>query len=140
MEQNSSTRKEFLQKGAAIAGATAVGAIGFTRVAQAADHEDSTITQTASIGLNPDKKDEARKALTELVNAVEANEPGVLAYIAHFTEDNKVLFFEMYKDEAALANHGQQPHMAKIRDAFGAGILTMPLEIGKLERVVGFYR
>ena len=139
-QSTGTTRKEFFRNTAAVAGAAAIGAIGFTRLAHAEVGPD-TITQTASIGLNADKKEEARAALTELVNAVKDNEPGVLAYIAHFTpEYDKVFFFEMYKDEAAMTAHGQQPHMAKIGQAFAAGIFKQPLELVKLERVTGFYR
>ena len=139
-QSTGSTRKEFFRNTAAVAGAAAVGAIGFNRLAHA-EAGDDAITQTAAIGLNADKKEEARAALTELVNAVKDNEPGVLAYIAHFTpEYDKVIFFEMYKDQAAMDNHGTQPHMSMIREAFAAGIFKAPLDLVKLERVEGFYR
>ena len=133
------SRKDFMTAGAAVAGAAAVA--GFVRPVSAAEMENA-ITQTAELGLNPDMKDDALAALKELVAAVEANEPGVLAYICHVTQDDepKIFFYEIYQDEAALANHGQQPHMAKIRGSLQSGALKMPLKIVKMDRVAGFYR
>lgn len=133
------SRKEFMTAGAAVAGAAAVA--GFVRPASAAEL-DGAIHQTAEIGLNPEKKDDALAALTELVAAVEANEPGVLAYICHVTQEDepKIFFYEIYKDDAALASHSQQPHMAKIRGSLQSGALKMPLKVVKLDRVAGFHR
>ena len=131
------TRKEFMT-GVAVAGAAAATGIGFTR--QAAAQDDKTITQTATIGMNPEKKEEAQEAISTLVKAVEANEPDVLAYVAHFMGEDKIFFFEIYKDQAALDNHGKQPHMAAVRQAFMDGVLRQPLEVKKLERIEGFAR
>ena len=81
------------------------------------------ITQTAAFRIDPAREAEAVAALTELAKAVEANEPGVLAYIPHkvASDPTLIVFFEVYADEAAVKNHGTQPHMAKLGELFGTG-------------------
>ena len=138
-----STRRDAL-RGAAIA---AVAGIGFSRLAGAEADPSKMITQTASFRLDPAKEAEAVAALTELAKAVEANEPGVLAYIPHrvATDPTQIVFFEVYADEAAMKNHGQQPHLAKLRDMFQSGVFKpfaegKPVDVVKLNRVAGFSR
>ncbi|MEM1249575.1 MAG: putative quinol monooxygenase [Acidobacteriota bacterium] len=114
--------------------------LGFQRAAQAEDLANA-ITQTAAFQLAEGKEEEGRKILAELVAAVEANEPGVLAYICHQASDdpNKVFFFEIYKDQEALTNHGGQPHMANLMSNIGTLFLP-PFEIVKMDRIAGFSR
>lgn len=132
------TRKEFLTAGAAIV-ATA-SAIGFVRPAFA--EEKDALYQTAELGFDPAKKDEVVTLLKTLTKAVEENEPGVLAYIAHLTEEteSKVFFYEVYKDAATLAAHGTTPHLGEMRKAFTSGVLKAPLTIRKMARVGGYSR
>ena len=132
------TRKEFFTAGAAIV-ATA-SAIGFMRPAFA--EEPGALHQTAEFGMDPAKKDEVVALLTTLTKAVEEKEPGVLAYIAHITEEAepKVFFYEVYKDAATLAEHGKTPHIGEMRKAFASGALKPPLAIRKMGRVSGFSR
>jgi quinol monooxygenase YgiN len=56
------------------------------------------------------------------------------------SEPDTVVFFEMYKDEAALQGHGTQPHLAKMREVFAAGVFKPPLDIQKMTKVGGFMR
>ena len=74
------------------------------------------ITQTAAFRIDAAREAEAIAALTELAKAVETNEPGVLAYIPHKVagDPTQIVFFEVYADEAAMKNHGQQPHLEKL--------------------------
>ena len=141
MAENHPTRKQFIGAGAAVAGAAVASSFGFSRLASAAEHENS-ITQIATLGINEEKADEAIAMLKELCAAVEEHEPGVLAYICHRSKNDtgKVVFFEVYKDEAALTAHGSTPHIGKLRGAFGEGILKPPVDIQPLERLGGFYR
>ncbi len=134
------TRKEFLTGTVAAGAATMVATMGFNRMAQAAEG-DELITQTAEFGMNTDKVDEARAALAELVKGVEAGEPDVLAYICHqgIEDPSQVYFFEVYKNEAALAAHGSTPHMAKFRPNFGT-LLKPPFKITRFDRIEGFAR
>lgn len=114
--------------------------LGFQRAASAEDLANA-ITQTAAFQLAEGKEDEGLEILAELVAAVEAAEPDVLTYICHQASDdpNKLFFFEIYRDEAALANHGSQPHMAKLMSNVGTLFLP-PFEIVKMDRIAGFSR
>lgn len=138
MEQ---TRKDFFKTTAVTGAAAVLAAAGFTRVASADHHE--SITQLAIFGYDPEKKDAAAEGLAKLAAAVEAAEPDVLAYIPHLDEEkNEVVFFEIYKNQAALDNHGGQPHMSDLRALFGDGTLnaTGGFKIVKLTAVGGFSR
>lgn len=134
--EESLTRRSFCAVGAAIT------TIGFTRQATAADPAPAkTITQIAKFKLNMEKEAEGIAALKELCEAVEKNEPGVLAYICHRSvkTPDEIIFFEVYKDEDAMKEHGKTAHMGKLRGAF----LTMfkpPIEVTRLDRIGGFTR
>ena len=130
------TRRSFCAAGAGLA------TLGFNRLGHAAEAEnDEMITQIAEFKLNLDKEEEGIKALQEMCAAVEENEPGVLAYICSRSAKNpdELIFFEVYKDEAALKAHGTTPHLGKIRKAFGT-LLLPPLEVTRLDRIGGFAR
>jgi quinol monooxygenase YgiN len=139
-----STRRDALRAGAA----AAIAAIGFSRLATAQGADASKmITQTAAFRIDPAREADAIAALTELAKAVEEKEPGVLAYIPHrvASDPTQVVFFEVYADEAAMQAHGQQPHLAKLREHFGAGLFKPYaegkfVEIVKLDRIAGFSR
>jgi quinol monooxygenase YgiN len=138
------TRRDVL-RGAA---AAAIASIGFSRMASAQGEAASkVITQTAAFRFDPAREAEAVAALTELAKAVEANEPGVLAYIPHrvAADPSQVVFFEVYADEAAMQSHGQQPHLAKLREHFQGGLFKPYaegkfVEVVKLDRIAGFCR
>jgi len=141
MFQEETSRANFM-KTTAIAGAAAVTAsFGFNRMASAAHHEESEmITQLAIFKYKAEEKEAAIEGLAKLAAEVEKVEPGVLAYMPHLDEANsEVVFFEIYKDAAALANHGTQPHMAWLRPMFGK-VFMPPLKIVKLNQVGGYYR
>ena len=146
MRQRSSasatTRRAFVNGTAAATVGAVGGTLGFSRLAAAQFDPAKALTQTAAFKINPEKETEALALLATLAKAVEDNEPGVLAYIAHRSQSDptQLLFFEVYADEEALRAHGQAPHMAPIRQAFGAGVFQGPLEIVKLDRVGGFWR
>jgi quinol monooxygenase YgiN len=124
------------------AGAAGIATIGFIRPADAADPEPAkVISQLAKFKLKMDKEAEGVQALKDLCAAVEKNEPGVLAYICHRSTKNpeEVIFFEVYKDEDAMKEHGKTPHMAKLRTAF-VTLFSPPLEVTRLDRIGGFTR
>lgn len=138
-QQEGTTRKEFMAAGA-VGAALAAGAFGFVRTASAQE-QAGAITQLASFKLVAGGEDEAVAALQELTKAVEANEPGVLAYVCYRSEKDasQVIFFEIYKDQAALAAHGQTEHLGKLRAGMGK-LFAPPVEITRLTRVGGFIR
>jgi quinol monooxygenase YgiN len=125
----------------------AVAGIGFSRLAAAEGDASKVLTQTATFRIDPAKETEAIAALTELAKAVEEKEPGVLAYIPHRVagDPTQIVFFEVYADEAAMKNHGAQPHLAKLGELFRAGVFKpfaegKPVDIVKLDRIAGFSR
>lgn len=142
MESSEQTRGEFFKATAATGAAAVLAAAGFNRIADAADDEtDESITQIATLGYDPEKKDAAAEGLAKLAAAVEAAEPDVLAYVPHLDEKtNTVYFFEVYKNAAALKNHSTQPHMSMLGPLVGNGTLKMPINIIKLTNVGGFTR
>ena len=131
-------RRHLIAAGAA--GAAVAGSFGFNRLA-AADASEDMITQLAMFKINMDKEEEALELLAGLAKAVEENEPDVLAYMAHRDKDNpeELIFFEIYKDAAALTAHGQTPHLGKLRAKFVTHFKP-PLKIVQLDRIGGYHR
>ena len=73
----------------------------------AEDTEVEPVTLIATLQIKEGKRDDAVKYLTALTKAVQKNEPGTLAYVAHTykNDPNKVLFFEVYAGQEALKKH-----------------------------------
>lgn len=136
-EQQGATRREFV---AATAGAAMVAAFGFNRLTHAEDTA-GVITQIVTLTLKAGAEDKAIATLQELTAAVKANEPDVLVYIAHRSQKDptKIVFFEVYKDAAAVANHSKQPHMAKMFAQAGA-LFEPGMQVEKMDRVGGYSR
>lgn len=136
-EQQGATRREFV---AATAGAAMVAAFGFNRLTHAEDTA-GVITQIVTLTLKAGAEDKAIATLQELTAAVKANEPDVLVYIAHRSQKDptKVVFFEVYKDAAAVANHSKQPHMAKMFAQAGA-LFEPGMQVEKADRIGGYSR
>lgn len=136
-QHEGTTRREFV---AATAGAAMVATFGFSRMTHAEDSA-SVITQVVTLTMKAGAEEKTATVLKELTEAVKANEPGVLVYIAHRSQKDptKIVFFEVYADEAALANHSKQPHMAKMfasaREIFEPG-----MDIVKMDRIGGYSR
>ncbi len=131
------TRREFVAAGA---GAAAVAAFGFNRMAQAED-SDALITQIVKFKIKEGQEEAAEEVLRTMTAAVEKEEPGVLAYIAHRSkkDPSTVVFFEVYKDQAAVAAHGTTAHMGVMRQKF-ATTFVPPLDLEPLDRVGGYMR
>ena len=138
-ESKGTTRREFV---AASAGAAAVAAFGFNRMADAAHHEGAMpITQIVKFSIKEGSEESAVELLKTMTAAVEKEEPGVLAYIAHRSkkDPSTVVFFEVYKDEAAVAAHGTTKHMGDMRMGFAKNFVP-PLDLEPLDRVSGYMR
>lgn len=88
------------------------------------------------------KETEALAEMEKMASAVEANEPGVLAYVFHRLRDDpmQLVLFESYVDDDAFQAHMKTPHMAafqaSVRDAFD----TSEIQVTRLERVAGVVR
>lgn len=80
------------------------------------------ITLVAKIQAADGKAAELEAALRTMVAAVAANEQGpMVTYTLHTsdTEPGTFLFYEQYRDAAAMEAHGKTPHMADLRAALG---------------------
>ncbi len=99
-------------------------------------------TILARFKVQPGKEAEAERAISEMVAAVEANEPGALAYIMHRSQKDptEITVFEVYTDDEALGAHNQTPHMAQFRSNFGSLFDPASVKIERLERFAGFAR
>ena len=88
------------------------------------------------------KEEEALQDLRTLVEGVQANEPGALAYIFHRSQDDpsEIVFFEIYTDDAAFQAHRQTPHMAEHGSSFADLFDAPKTKIEQLERLSGFVR
>ncbi len=99
-------------------------------------------TRLAQFKIRPGKEAEAEKALSEMVAAVEANEPGALAYIAHRSqkEPTEITFFEVYADAEAASAHKKTPHYATLQRSLTQLADLSTVKIVRLERIAGFAR
>jgi len=100
------------------------------------------ITILARFKVQSGKETEAEQAVRDMAAAVQANEPGAVTYLFHRSQrdPNEITVFEVYADESAFSTHGQTPHMAKLRSAFGQVFDPASVKIERLERVAGFVR
>ncbi len=76
------------------------------------------ITLIARIRAAKGKADALEKVLTEMVAVVKKEEPGCLAYRPHRSpkDPDLFLFYEQYRDEAALQWHRDGPHLKPYRE------------------------
>ena len=88
------------------------------------------------------KEDEALERLRAMVQAVQANEPGALAYICHRSQDDpsEIVIFEIYTDDAAFQAHRQTPHIAEFGKSFADLFDASTAKFEQLERIDGFVR
>ncbi len=100
------------------------------------------ITIIAHLKILPGKESEAEKALSDMVSAVEANEPGALAYIMHRSQRDPtdVTIFEVYTDGDAFSTHTQSAHFAALQPKMAQFADLPAVKIERLERFAGFVR
>ena len=92
--------------------------------------------------MKPGKEDEAIQKMTAMVEAVKANEPGVLLYAFHrpVEDPSELVFFEAYVDDDAFKAHGQTPHMGDMRSAFADIFDPTTVKLERMDRTAGFSR
>ncbi len=101
------------------------------------------ITFTARVKMIAGKEIEAMAAAKKMVEMVEQEEPGALAYICHQSEDNaqELVFYEAYADEVAAEVHSKTPHFTQFKSHFGTLFDTASgARIEYLDRIAGFSR
>jgi quinol monooxygenase YgiN len=96
------------------------------------------ITVVAKLQAVAGKEDELKAIFTEMVQNVKANEPGVVSYSLHTTDNDPTLFmfYEQYASPEAFAAHGQTGHM-KAMGAKLAGVLAGRPVIERYTKITG---
>jgi len=99
-------------------------------------------TIIARFRIIPGKEADAEAAIKKQAAAVEAAEPGALAYIFNRNpkEPAEITVFEVYADDAAVAAHRATEHMAAFGALFGTIFDPGSVKIERQERVAGFSR
>ena len=135
---NNSSRRDFMAAGI---GAAAMATIGFNRLALAQD-ATNVVTVVVTFKIKEGKEADAVALVKELTAAVEKNESDVLAYVAHrdAADPMKVTFIEMYKDQAAVQAHRDDPAVKAALPKFGEIFEAGAPEVKSLTRVAGFTR
>jgi quinol monooxygenase YgiN len=74
------------------------------------------ILLAATIPIKPEMREDAVRAVTEMVEAT-VKEAGCLKYdfYSSITDPNRFMAFEEWESDEALAAHMQTPHMAELR-------------------------
>ncbi len=100
------------------------------------------VTIIFRVKIKDGKEEEALEKVTTMAEAVQANEPGALAYTIHRNQEDpsEIVFFERYADDAALESHGQTAHMGAIRENFAQIFDTASIKIERLDRIAGEVR
>jgi len=135
---NVTSRRDFMAAGIGVA---AMAGIGFTRTALAQQAADP-VTVVVTFRIKEGKEDDAVALIKELTAAVEKNEPDALAYVAHrdSSDPMKVTFIEIYKDQAAVQGHRNDPAVQAALPKFGEIFEMGAPEVRSLNRVAGFTR
>ena len=100
------------------------------------------VTIIARMKIREGKEEEALAKVTAMAEAVQANEPGALAYIVHRNQEDpsEIIFFELYADDAAFESHGQTAHMGTMRENFVEIFDPASVKIERLDRIAGEVR
>ena len=100
------------------------------------------ITVLFRMKIRDGKDEEALAKVTALAEAVQANEPGTLAYIVHRSQEDpsEIVIFEHYADDAALKSHGHTAHMGAMRENFADSFDPAGIEVERLARIGGGVR
>ncbi len=100
------------------------------------------ITVLFRMKMRDGKEEEALAKVTALAEAVQANEPGTLAYVVHRSQENpsEVVFFERYADGAAQEAHAKSEHMGAMRENFAEIFDPASIKIEQLDHIAGSVR
>lgn len=95
------------------------------------------ITIIAKLKVRPGNEEAMKEAMREAASKVRALEPGNLAYTPHQSQADPTifLFYEKYKDQAALDFHRQQDHYKAFGKKIG-GILDGKPEIDFYNEII----
>jgi quinol monooxygenase YgiN len=77
-------------------------------------------TVTVQFNIIPGKESEAEAAIQKVVDGVDKNEPGAVAYHWHRNKKDplQVLIVEMWRDDAAVEAHRGTPYLNEFQSLF----------------------
>ena len=99
------------------------------------------ITVIAKLQAQPGKEDQMKAELVKMVQAVSANEPEVVNYSLHQSDDDPTVFYvyEQYASAEAQQAHGQSEHMKALGTVMRDVAAGRP-EIMRMTQVAGIER
>jgi quinol monooxygenase YgiN len=99
-------------------------------------------TVTAQFTILPGKEAEAEAAIKKVVEGVDKNEPGAVAYFWHraIKDPSQVLVFEIWRDDAAVEAHRGTPHLTEFQSLFGAVFDPASVKLTRYERIAAINR
>ena len=100
------------------------------------------ITVLARFEMLEGKEIDVVEAVRKMADAVKANEPGCLLYVATRGKVNgrELYFFEIYEDEKAFQDHARTDHMRAMQVAMNGMIDNSSFNVESLDDVGGFVR
>jgi quinol monooxygenase YgiN len=86
------------------------------------------IAIVAKIKAKAGSETQVEAAFKEMIKQVRANEPDTLAYVLHKSvqDPTTFVFFEQYKDQAAVDAHGKTAHMKELGGKIGPHLEGRP--------------
>ncbi len=99
-------------------------------------------TVTLTFTILPGKQAEAEAAIKKVVEGVDKNEPGAVAYFWHraIKDPSQVLVFEIWRDDAAVEAHRGTPYLAEFQSLFGTVFDPASVKITRYERIAAITR
>jgi autoinducer 2-degrading protein len=90
-----------------------------------------------SVHVKPERRDEFLKAIEEDSRGSREDEPGCMRFdVLQANDDpNHFFFYEVYRNEEALAAHRAAPHYQAWAKAVQAGVLERPAEVTRTTSV-----
>lgn len=99
-------------------------------------------TVTAQFTILPGKEAEAEAAIKKVVEGVDKNEPGAVAYFWHraIKDPSQVLVFEIWRDDAAVEAHRDTPYLTEFQSFFGTVFDPASVKLTRYERIAAINR
>jgi quinol monooxygenase YgiN len=99
-------------------------------------------TITWQFTILPGKEAEAEAAIKKVVEGVDKNEPGALAYhwYRNLKDQMQILVFEVWKDDEAIETHRGMPYMSEFQSVFATVFDQAGVKRNRYERIAAITR
>jgi quinol monooxygenase YgiN len=99
-------------------------------------------TVTLTFTILPGKEAAAEAAIKKVVDGVDKNEPGALAYhwYRNLKDPAQVLVFEVWKDDEAIETHRGMPYMTEFQSVFATVFDQASVKRTRYERIAAITR